>query len=425
MPTEASFPELKAHRTDPSHTTAREVPEQTGPSLLDVLALVIERRRFIGWVTSASIVLGACVALILPNRYTATVTLLPPQQNSSISAAVASQLGSLGGVAALAGGSLGLKNSNDLYVAMFRSRTVEDAMIERFALLNEYHVPRMSDGRKQFEKHTAIENGIKDGLIHISVSDHDAKRASELANGYVNQFRSLSEHLAITEASQRRLFFEKQIEQAKDHLVDAEEALKRTEQSTGLIQLDSQARALVESAALLRGQIAAKEVQIHAMETYATGQNSQLIQAQSELQTLRSELSKLGSSEPAIDGEIIVPKGKVPEASLEYVRKVRDVKYYETIFEILARQFELAKLDEAKQGAVIQVVDMAVPPDKKSFPPRSLITLGAALTGLVIAVCIVSLQNAWTRIKSDPTASESIARMSAGWSTSHKTNKRQ
>ena len=226
-------------------------------------------------------------------------------------------------------------------------------------------------------------------MIRISVEDSDPKRAADLANGYVEQFRALSEHLAITEASQRRLFFEKQLEQAKDNLASAEEALKRTQQSTGLIQLDSQARALIESAASLKAQIAAKEVEIQGMQTYATSENAQLIQAQRELDGMRTQLAKLGGSESSVGGEIIVPKGMVPEAGLEYIRKVRDVKYNETIFDILARQFELAKLDEAREGALIQVVDPAIPPDKKSFPRRGLIVLGATAAGFLIGAVIV------------------------------------
>jgi uncharacterized protein involved in exopolysaccharide biosynthesis len=260
-------------------------------------------------------------------------------------------------------------------------------MVQHFGLMQEYRQRLLSDTRKVFEKHTTIDGSGKDGLLHISVEDRDPNRAAELANGYVDQFRKMSEHLAITEASQRRLFFEQQLEQAKDNLANAEEALKLTEQKTGLIQLDSQARALIESAASLRAQIAGKEVQIESMRTFATGENAQLIQAQQELDGLRTQLAKLGGSE-SIDAGLMVPKGQVPEAGLEYVRKLRDVKYYETIFDILARQFEIAKLDEAKQGALIQVVDAAVPPDRRSFPKRGMIVIVATAAGFFVGIIV-------------------------------------
>ncbi len=173
----------------------------------------------------------------------------------------------------------------------------------------------------------------KDGLIHISVEDRDPNRAADLANGYIDQFRKLIEHLAITEASQRRFFFEKQLEQAKNSLASAEEALKLTQQKTGLIELDSQARALIETAASLRAQIAEKEVQIQLMSTFATGENSQVVQAQRELEGLRAQLIKLEGSDNSADAALMVPKRRVPEAGVEYARKLREVKYGETLFE--------------------------------------------------------------------------------------------
>jgi uncharacterized protein involved in exopolysaccharide biosynthesis len=348
------------------------------------------------------------VSFLLPRYYTATVLLLPPQQNSSLGTAIASQLGNLGPMAALAGSSLGIKNVNDMYVSMMKSQRVEDSMIRDFELQKEYRAKLMSDARKAFEKHAKVDGSGKDGLIRISVEDRDPARAAQLANSYVQHFQALSQTLAITEASQRRLFFEKQLEQAKDNLANAEEALKLTEQTTGLIQLDSQARALIESAANLRAQVAAKEVQIQAMQTYATGENAQVVEAQQELQSLRAQLAKLGGSEDSANS-LIVPRGKVPEAGLEYVRKLRDVKYNETIFDILARQFEIAKLDEAKEGALIQVVDPALPPDRKSFPKRGLIVLIATIAGLLVGVLVALVQAGWDSLHADPESEAKLA----------------
>ena len=371
-------------------------------SLLDLLIVLAERKRLIFWVTAGFAIAAAILAFILPVRYTATVTLLPPQQNSSLGAQLAAQLGSLGGLAQMAGGGSSLlKNPNDMFVAMFKSRTVEDAMIQRFGLVQEYHKKYLSDTRKAFEKYATVDGSSKDGLIHISVEDHDPKRAAAMANGYIDAFRALSQNLAITEAQQRRLFFENQLKLANTKLADAEEAMEATEQKTGVIALDSQARALVESAAGLRAQVAAKEVEIQAIETYATGENAQLVQAQQELTSLRAQLAKLGGRGDNPDS-IIVPKGQMTAASLEYVRRLRDVKYYETIFDILARQFELAKLDEAKEGAIIQVVDPAVVPDRKSSPKRALIVIVAVFLGFFMGIFYALWQAALEHMKDDP-----------------------
>jgi uncharacterized protein involved in exopolysaccharide biosynthesis len=294
-----------------------------------------------------------------------------------------------------------------MYVAMFKSRTVEDAMVQRFELMAEYRQKYLSTARKAFESHATVESGTKDNLIRISVEDRDPKRAAEMANAYVDEYRRLSQHLAIGEAAQRRLFFEQQLVQAKDNLANAEEALKETQQRTGMIQLDSQARALIETAATIRAQITAKEVQLQGMKTYGTNENADVVQTQQELESLHAQLIKLGGNVDDSAG-LIVPKGQVPQAGIEYVRKVRDVKYYETIFGILARQFEVAKLDEAKEGALVQVVDPAIVPDYKSFPKRGLITIIAAFAGLMIGVFVAFFRENMVRLKRDPEQSERL-----------------
>lgn len=379
-------------------------------SLLDVAIVLAERKRTIAWTTALFAAVSLLLALILPKMYTATVVILPPQQNSSMATMLATQLSSLAPMASLAGGSLGLKNPNDMYISMLKSRSVEDAMIlnPHFELMKEYHAKLLSQARKDFEKHTEVNGNGKDNLIRISVDDRDPKKAAEMANAYVQEFQDLSKNIAFTEASQRRLFFQQQLEEAKDKLADAEEALKNTQQQTGLIQLDSQARALIESAASLRAQIAVREMEIQGMSAYAAADNPQLTQATQELDSLRSQLAKLGGSEDNANS-LIVPKGKVPEAGLEYLRKLRDVKYYETIFDILARQFEIAKLDEAKEGALIQVVDPAIVPDQKSSPKRTLIvvvgTLAGFFVGLLLALAKVRLEH----LKTDPESGAKLA----------------
>jgi uncharacterized protein involved in exopolysaccharide biosynthesis len=384
-----------------------QAPEEV--SLLDLMIVIADRKRFVLTITAIFALLAIGISLLLPVRYTADVILLPPQQGNSMSSMLMSQLGSMGGMAALAGGSLGLKNPNDQYVGMMRSRTVEDAMVRQFGLMQEYKKRYLSDARKTFEDRSTVNGSAKDGLIHISVEDSDPDRAAKLANGYVEQFRDQSQNLAITEAAQRRVFFEHELEKAKNNLATAEEALKQTEQSTGVIALDSQARALIETAATLRAQISAREVEIEGMQTYATGENAQLVQAQRELDGLRAQLAKLGGSEAGDNSEIMVPKGRVPEAGLEYVRKLRDVKYNETIFEILARQFEMAKLDEAKEGALIQVVDPAIRPDRKSSPKRVLIVILGTFCGFFAGILVALIQEGLSRSEDNPETSAKLA----------------
>jgi tyrosine-protein kinase Etk/Wzc len=396
------MPTLKTIAVPPESPEIRLEQGHDEISVLDLIVILTAHRWMILKVAAGCTVVALAIAFLLPVRFTANITVLPPQHNSSMTSALTSQLANLGNLASLAEGSFGLKTPNEMYVTMLRSETVEDAMINRYGLMKEYGCKYLSQARKVFEKRFDVKANEKDDLIHISVEDRDPRRAAEMANGYVEQFRSLSQGLAITEASQRRLFFEQQLEQTKDKLADAEEALKETEQKTGMLQVDSQARALIESAAMLRAQIEAKEVQIQMMRTYAGDQNATLVEAEQGLSELRAQLAKLvGNKDDETEG-LIEPKGVVPEAGLEYVRKYRDVKYYETMFEILARQYELAKLDEAKEGALIQVVDPAHVPDRKSFPPRALIAAAGLFLGLLLGVSFALLQTLLARMRNDP-----------------------
>jgi tyrosine-protein kinase Etk/Wzc len=370
-------------------------PTETEVSLLDMLVLLLGRKRFIVRFVLGSALLASIISLLLPVRYEAKIVLLPPMQNSSIGSSLMGQmggLGALGSLASLASGSLGLKNPADMYVAFLTSRTVEDAMIQRFGLMKEYHEKRMSDTRKEFERRTTAVAGIKDGLIRLSIEDRDPKRAAELANGYVEEFRKLSASLAITEAARRRLFFEQQVQQAKDKLTEAEDAMTKTEESTGVLQIDSQARALIESAAILRAQVVAKQVQIEGMRSFATDDNPNLILAKQELVALQSQLQHVAGSQSDTGSDINLSKGRVTQSGMEYLRRYRDLKYQETVFELLAKEFEIAKLDEAREGSIVQVVDAAVPPDRRSSPHRTLIVMASTVVAFFVAVFWVWLR---------------------------------
>jgi uncharacterized protein involved in exopolysaccharide biosynthesis len=383
--------------------------DQDEIDLLDLLIVIAKRKRLIAAVTLGAAVLAAIVSLLLPNRYTATTKILPPQQSQSASTMLLNQLagGGMGPLAALAGSSLGLKNPSDIYIGILKSRSIEDALIQQFNLMSAYRDKRLSDTRKDLTGYSDI-IAEKEGLISISVEDKDPKRAAAMANAYVDELRKVTQHLAISEASQRRLFFEQQVQEAKEDLSNAEVALKETQQKTGMIQLDSQAKAVIEAIGNLRAQVAAKEVQLQAMRSFATEQNPQRILVEQQLAGLQEQLHKLEGQASGGDGDPIVSTGKIPSAGLEYVRKYRDVKYYETIFELLAKQYEAAKIDESREAAVIQVLDPATEPDKKSSPKRLLIIAICAIFGLMIG-CIVSFASeALSRIQND---AESAARL--------------
>jgi uncharacterized protein involved in exopolysaccharide biosynthesis len=376
-------------------------PEPAGEfDALDLLIVMARHKRFILRFTLGAAVVAAVIVLLIPNRYTATTIILPPAQ-SSVSSAMLSQLGS-SPLAAYAGAAMGIKSSGDMYVSLLRSRTVEDALIQRFGLMARYRKKTMVDTRLAFEKRSTVTFGAKDGLVRITVEDYDPKLAADIANTYVEEFRKLTSNLAVTEAAQRRLFFQQQLLEARGKLSAAEEAMKNTEQSTGVLQIDSQAKSLIETAAVLRGQVVAKEVQIQGMRSFATEDNPELVLARQQLAALQAQLSKIAGAGQSSDSDLLVPRGRVPEAGMEYIRKLRDVKYYETITELIAKQFEMAQLDEARQGSVTQVADVAVPPDKKSFPPRAIIVVLITLLAFFASCVFSAISDGYQRMNQNP-----------------------
>lgn len=386
------------------------LPQDNGSRALDVLLLLAGDRRRIFIVTLIALLLGTAVAFFLKPTFTAVATILPPQQQQSSVSALVGQFSSL---AALGGGSNLLKNPADMYVGMIMSRTAADRLINRFHLQDLYKAKTMEEARKAFKSHINVE-AAKDGLIEISVKDHDPHRASDLANGLVNELYQLTSTLAITEAAQRRLFFDKQLEEEKTDLATAEEDLKKTQERTGLIQLSGQAEAIIQSVASLRAQIVSREVELQAMRTYATDQNPDVTRLQQEIDTLQQQLNTMEKSQSRLQpGDIQVPTGQVPGAGLEYARKLREVTYHTTLLTLLSKEYEGARIDEAKSAPLIQVVDAAVPPDRKSGPPRLLIILGSAVVGFCLACFWTFFSQTIARMRRNPESAEKLDQLLA------------
>jgi uncharacterized protein involved in exopolysaccharide biosynthesis len=347
-----------------------------------------QRRAAFGGLVALA-VLSLALTLLLPNLYTSTVLIMPPQQSASSSTALMSQLGSIGSAAALSGG-LSIKNPNDLQVSILKSRTLEDAMVARFHLSEEYHKRFLSTTRKRWEKMTKIDNGLKDGLIRISVSDRDPRRAAALAAGWLEEYERLTAALAVTEASQRRLFFEREQAGARASLTEAEEKLKDAQQRSGVLEIDGQSRAMIASAAMLRAQVAAKQVEIRAMREFAADQNPDLTRTEQELKGLESQLAAMAVDNDNGTGDLVSGKGKITQAGLDYTRALREVKYREAMYELLTRQYESARVEEARQGPLIQVVDPAAVPDRPTYR----ISLWVAAGALILALPLM-LAAAW------------------------------
>ena len=386
-----------------------------GIDLTQLLTWVGDGKTLIATVTAAVAVLALLGALLWPKTFTARATLLAPgSQQQSGSAAALAALGSLGAIGGLGSG-LGVKTPDELYVALLKSDSVQRALADRFDLMTRYNAKTYEALRKKMPDYIHVSSDKKSGVISVEVDDEEPKFAAELANAHAGEVTKLLGRLAVSEAQLRRLFFEKQLNETKENLVKAEQNLRNVQEKSGVIVLDKQAEALITGAAQVRALIAEREVQLKVLRTSATEQNPDVIRLSSELRALRTELARMESSQGGSAGSAVdMPVGRLPEAGIEYVRARRELKLQETLLEAMIRQYEAAKLDEAKEGPALQQVDIALPPDHKSKPSVALTAIAGTLLALLVSTAFVVLRRyrAWSheQFPQDASARAALAR---------------
>jgi uncharacterized protein involved in exopolysaccharide biosynthesis len=380
---------------------------------LDLLLVLGRSRRLLVLGPLLAGTLAAAVSLVLPKSYTAATRILPPQQAQSSAAAMLSQLGGLAGAA---GGALGIKNPSDLYVGMLTSETVANAIIERFKLKEVYEAGFMYQARKALAGATRVK-AEKSGLITVEVDARDPALAADLANAYVTELHRLTSALAISEAAQRRAFFERHLQQTKDRLAEAEASLRRAIDTGGLVSVEGQSRAAVETVARLRAEISAREIQLQAMRGYATAGHPDIRRAEQELASMRQALGRLesGPGGGAVQGAATGPDGPKEAGGLGTIKLVREVKYQEVMMELLARQYELARVDESKEAPLVQVLDPAQPPERRSWPKRFLIVLVTTVAAFFLSVVAVLVRGALVASLSDEARRAKLDAVRAAW----------
>jgi tyrosine-protein kinase Etk/Wzc len=386
--------------TDNTHIP--DTAEDDEISLLDLLQTIVDNLRLliIGPLVVGLAALG--ISFAVTPTFTAQTSFLPPQQQQGMAASMLASLGALGG---LAGAATGLKNPADQYVAFLKSNSIEDALIDRFKLMDRYQAEFRVNARKTLEANVSIASG-KDGLITVSVDDTDPQMAADIANAHVQELTQLLGRLAVTEAQQRRQFFEQQLTQAKDKFTQAEIALKQTGVSSSVLK--SNPASAVAAVAGLQAQITAQEVKIGAMRGYLADTAPDFKQAMSELANLRNQLAKQEKAQPT-------SADAAGQGDGDYVAKYRDYKYQETLFELFAKQFEMAKIDEAREGATIQVLDAAQPPELKSKPKKALIAVLATLATGFALLLFVFIRQALRNAGHNSESAQKIAALQASW----------
>ena len=372
-------------------------------SLLDLALVLVKRKKLIFWMTFGLAVLVAIYSLLTPKIYRAETRLLPPK-SAEVGASALLDIATGGAASALAG-----KTPGDLYVGIAKGHTVMDKVIERFKLQEVYEQENMDWTRKVLSENLEAKSDLKTGIISIAVLDKDPVRAASIANGFVDALKEVTSGLAISEAAQKRLYYETQLKEVQSALQKSEEELKAYQERTGIQEAGSQTGALVGTLASLRAQITAKEVQLRALKAYATGQNPEVKKVQNELSALYGQLERLEADQGSAR-DPLNPEGGMPKARLEYMRLLREVKFNEYLYSLLQKQFEMAKLGEVKDAAVIQVIDEAVPPQVRFKPKRTLMVLLAAVLGFFLSIFAAFFLEFLENARRDP---ESAAKLEA------------
>jgi uncharacterized protein involved in exopolysaccharide biosynthesis len=367
--------------------------EQDSISLLDLLLPLIESWKL--WIFGSLAVglaaLGA--AFLMTPSFTARTSFLPPQQAQS---GMASALASLGGLAGLAGAAGGIRSPADQLLALMQSTTAQDRLIDQFKLIDLYDVKYRFEARKVLEKNTRMAIGKKDGLISVEVDDASPQRAAEMANAYVEELRRMTSVLAVSEAQQRRLFFEKELKDARDQMAKAQQALQATGFNLGALRAEPKAAA--EGYARLKADITAAEVKLRILRDSLADSAPEVQRQLAGLSELRNQLARLEQSAESNVGP-------------DYVTKYREFKYRETLFELFAKQYEIARVDESREGALIQVVDVALPPEYKSKPKRAFIAVAATLLAFLLLGVYILMRHFWRESAADPERAAQMGRL--------------
>ncbi len=357
------------------NTLAQNAADTDAEPVLAAWLLLLWRRLWLllAWAALAGAA-GFGLSFLVPPTFVSSTSFLPPQQASSGGGALAA----LGSLAGLAGGGQ-TRNTADQYVALMQSATVSDRMIDQFKLMAAYDVDLRVDARLELAKNVRIAAGKKDGLVVVEVEDSDPQRAARMANQYIEELRRMTSTIAVTEAQQRRVFFENQLQSTKARLIEAQLAL----QSTGFNQASLQAepKAAADAYAKLRAEATSAEVRLQTLRSALTDSAPEVQAQQSQLGALRAKLAGL---------EQATTKPNDPG----YVARYREFKYQETLFELLARQYETARVDEGREGALVQVVDVASPAERKFKPKRSLFAGAGVIAGLLLSALWVLLRTA-------------------------------
>jgi uncharacterized protein involved in exopolysaccharide biosynthesis len=398
------------------HETAP--PASTQPIHWAVRAMLLwQHRRTLARVTVISLVAGLCIAFAIPKRYKAVTSIMPPDQQGSgalLLSALAGRSGGLGSLGSLAGGLFSGHPTTALYEDLLKSGTVGGHLIDRFHLQKVYHTRYRFSTAKHLARLTTVTDDKKSGVITITVQDKDPVRARDLAQGYLDELNNLLTRTSTSSARQERIFIENRLHSVGVDLEQAQLALSEFSSKNNAIDIKEQTRGLVDAGARVQGELLVEQSGLQSLRQIYGDGNVRVRETEARITSLQHDLQKMtGSSAPlafgdaSVDhttpdaddkGELYPPLRQLPRLAVPYADLYRRVRVQETVFELLTQQYEMARIEEAKDVPVVTVIDPPGVPEKKSFPPRILLTLLFTFLSFAGASTLILIRDHWAKV---------------------------
>lgn len=381
-----------------------------GFGLIDYFLVILKRKIMVFWIVASTIIVSTAVSLMMPKMYTATARIFPPLESGSSVSVLLSQAG--GGLGSLANRIVGSKTPSELYAGILQSRTIADNLIETFDLKKIYEIKYLADAYQKLANRTYINVSRKDQIVSVSVEDRDPQRAADMANAYVQLLDQINRNVNVTEGHRKRIFLENRLNKAKEDLTKSESILKDFQEKYKLVAIEEQARVTIEAAAKLKAEIITAQTELKVLKQFGTEKQNEAVMLKSKINELLRQLDKIERGSLKKDSlsnnktikentNFYIPFNQLPSLGMEWVRLIREAKIQEKIFELLTNQYELAKIEEAKDLNTIQVLDQAVSPDKKSSPMRTRFVITATFVSFFLSVILAFLLQYLDHLKAE------------------------
>lgn len=359
--------------------------------LLDYWRVLKKRKRLIGIITGAVAIVSVIVTLLLPNIYAASASLMPPQQELGMSGLLSNLPNGLGG---LAGNLPGTESKADVWAGILKSQTVRDGIIERFGLRERYEQDTIEETRKALDKLVDINKSEDNDIVSITVEDEDPKLAAQMANAFIEELDKVNKTVVMSSGKRTRIFVEKRLTEAKDELHSLEDQMKSFQERNSAVKIDEQAKTIIEAIGKIKGELMAREVELQTLMSYAAPTNPKVELLKTEVNGLKRKLSELedGHKGAKRNNSIFIPTSRIPNLDIQYARLLRDITVQQTLFELLTQQYEMSRIQEAKDSPIVQVLDYAKTPEKKSRPKRSILVLFSTFSAFSFGVFLSFFQ---------------------------------